>query len=69
MAEHALKISLRLDVGTTGLKTPHLPTSGKMPLDGYVRQQHAIVHEDDRKLAVRVAKTVRAELRRGGIEV
>ena len=27
MAEHAVKSSLRLDVGTTAWKTPHLPTS------------------------------------------
>ena len=40
-----------------------------MPLDGSNRQQHVKVHEDDKKLAVRVARTVRTELLRAGIEV
>ncbi len=69
VTEQALKASLRLHVGMTGLKTSHLPHTVLMALDGHRREQHVLVHEEDRSLAVRAAKGVRVALLRAGVEV
>jgi hypothetical protein len=69
VAEEALKMSIRVDVGATGLSTLHLGQTVKMRLDGYSGEKHVKVHETDRELAVRIAKRVRIELNRLGFEV
>lgn len=69
LAELAMKASLRLDVGLTGLKTLHLPRTVRMTLDGYRGEKHVLAHEADKELAIDVAKKVRIALHRLGVEV
>jgi len=69
VTELAIKTSLRLDVGMTGLQTSHLPHTVSMTLDGYHVEKRALVHESDRRLAVSVAKKVRVALHRLGVEI
>ena len=69
VTELALKASLRLDVGMTGLQMSHLPHTVLMTLDGYRGEKHVLVRESDKTLAVQVAKKVRVALHRLGIEI
>ena len=69
LAEEALKLSIRVDIGSTQISTKHLGGTVLMTLDGYSGHKHVRVHETDRVLAVRIAVRVRRELHRLGFEV
>jgi hypothetical protein len=66
VAELALKSSKK--VGITALKPQHLPHHVSWELDGR-GEQEVIVHEENRTLAVEVAKAVRVKLHQEGFEV
>ena len=59
---------MRLEVGATGLVTRQLPNAVKMRLDGYARAQYVAARDNDKELAVRVAKQLRVELHRLNVE-